>query len=155
MISANCTVDQIAAMIGVLSAGQNCRLGIYADNAGTPYGGALLYDSGNLSVAAIQAVYGTVSSLNLKAGTYWVAIQTSDATQAFFRDSTNFNFAGLANVMMGGCYFDSATFGLATTCPAVTSLVSARPIIMLHVSAWDIDALPSTITCTCHVTYAP
>ena len=58
------------------------RLGIYADNGGTPVGGALIYDSGavNATNTSAQSLVSPVFSQVLSVGLYWLVIVVNSAT---------------------------------------------------------------------------
>ncbi len=72
LIPRNLTIDRIAVEIRTGDAGKIARLGIYRDGTNL-YPGALVIDSGEISVAAIGVVAATVSQALTKE-LYWLAI---------------------------------------------------------------------------------
>lgn len=131
-----CIVDEIDFNLAVLSTGNFIRACIYADNGGTPAGGALLFDSGDISTNATGAKNIAVPDLSLGRGLVWVGLATNDATMAFVRTSSTAFLLSGAKPMMEGCYYTLGTWGaLTATCPTVTQWASSRAVILLHVKA--------------------
>lgn len=75
------TFDRIAIWVGTATPG-NVRLGVYADNGGTPEGGTLLLDSGGLSTSTTGKKEATIN-LTLQPGWYWLCHLPS-ATPSFW-----------------------------------------------------------------------
>jgi hypothetical protein len=129
----NCKVDQISAYIG--SGADRVRLGIYADNGGTPYGGALLVDSGNINAYPDGVkTYAISPAVALPKGTVWVCVLTENNYMVFNRSANAVSYLG---GVMDGCYYALGAWGALTNpCPAVTALASSRPVIVMRVSEW-------------------
>ena len=134
-----CTVNALHFRVLTGSAGQNMRAGIYADNGGTPVGGALLFDSGDVDVTA-AAVYvcAIAPPRSLTRGNYWVCVATQDTVMRFDGASLTTYFTGGAHPNFDGCKYVLGAWGALTNpCPAVTVDSTARPSITLHVVSWD------------------
>jgi hypothetical protein len=130
------SILKISVYCSNLSAGQNCRIGLYGDMGGTPVGGRLLFETGNISVAAVGTKTGTPAppisvGQGLKA---WLALATSDNVQNFFRQSSQ-PFLDSAGVqVLDGCYYALGGWGvLDNPCPAVTADGNARVCACLKV----------------------
>lgn len=74
------TLDRLCYVCGI--AAGNVRLGIYADNAGLPDGGALLADTGSLA-AVLNNDGKAIANIQLGPGLIWVAFQNDGALSAF------------------------------------------------------------------------
>jgi len=134
-VAENCKVDQISVNINTASAGMRIRIGVYADNGGTPQGGALLVDSGDIDVSTTGTkTYAISPAVNLVKGTVWVCVLTEDAVMAFNRSAGTASYLG---GVMDGCYYTLDAWGALTDpCPAVTALATSRPVIVMRVSEW-------------------
>jgi hypothetical protein len=124
-------ITELAFNIATLSAGQNMKLSIWADNNKSPYGGALLYESANISTAATGAFQVNITNVWVTGQVVWVGVTTSDATMAFTRASATSMFPSTsAYKMWDGCVFTSTSWDLPSTCPSVSQNVSSRPVIV-------------------------
>jgi hypothetical protein len=107
------------------------KLSIWADNNKSPYGGALLYESANISTAATGAFQVNITNVWVTGQVVWVGVTTSDATMAFTRASATSMFPSTsAYKMWDGCVFTSTSWDLPSTCPSVSQNVSSRPVIV-------------------------
>lgn len=132
-----CVLDKIMINIAVASAGKNCRLALNADNGKSPYGGALLFDSGDISVGTIGPKSATLPDIQVNRGIVWVAIATEDATQAFARGPAGVDISALSYPMLNGCYYTLGAWGpLTNPCPVVTMNISTRPLVVLGIKRW-------------------
>jgi hypothetical protein len=124
-------ITELTFNIATLSAGQNMKLSIWADNDKSPYGGALLFESANISTAATGGFGVNITNIWVTTQVIWVGVTTSDATMAFARASTTSVFPSTsAFKMWDGCYFTMTSWELPSTCPSVTQSGYARPIIV-------------------------
>jgi len=132
------TVDEALFRCHVASAGQNFRVGINADNGGTPTDGAVLFDSGNISASPARNITVPIPPLALTRGIVWVALATSDNVMQFIRDVTQTFVAATALFpMFEGCAYIMGAWGpLTNPCPAVAQY-QIRPVIFLHVASID------------------
>jgi len=134
------TVDAIISRITVASALMNFRQCIYADNGGTPQGGALLFDSGDILSAANTAFRTAFAPIQLPRGLVWVGIATQDGVITFIRalNVSTWMPAGSAQPMMDSCFYTMGGWGALTNpCPVVTQDSTARPSILLHIVSID------------------
>lgn len=104
------------------SAGANIRLGVYQAHDplyenDTPHTAPLLYDSGNISAATSGLKeHGVATAFTIKAGMFWMALETEDATMAYRRLSAT--VASPAGEDIFGCFYDLGSFGALTNpCP--------------------------------------
>jgi hypothetical protein len=134
------TIDGLAAEITTGTTG-NVRFCIYAPNA-TGYPGALIYDSGTITVTA-PAVKNPTISLVLKPGMYWKGYITDTAnTFRAIGNATLYSGIGfpstLGNNTCGVCYSTALAFGAFTDpFPAGASVITIAtlnvfPIIALR-----------------------
>jgi len=134
------TVDAFISRITTFSAGMRFRQCMYADNGGTPQGGALLFDSGDILSAANTTFRTAFASIQLPRGIVWVGLATEDAVMTFVRGVTNLIMlpAGSSQPMMEGARFNMGAWGAPTNpCPAVASDPAARPAVLLHIVSID------------------
>jgi hypothetical protein len=107
------------------------RLGLYADNGGTPQGGALLADSGNIG-ANVVAVHNFTfpAPISVRKGVpVWAALEAENATMAFLLcQAERDGFIEIGAEMMGGCnYVRGGGFGALTDpCPVVAAQHNTR-----------------------------
>ncbi len=112
------------------------RLGLYRDIEGTPAGGALVVDSGNIAADSLGVrVFTFTNPVFLEAGMIWGALETQDAIVAFNRHSGQ---PGLTDVgserLAGGRYDRGGGFGALTDpCPAVTSDTATNFLTRLRI----------------------
>lgn len=134
------TIDEIQIFLETGSSGKSCRIGLYKDNGGTPNGGALLYDSGNISVATAGALVVNPTPIALTKGIVWAAVASEDTVQAFSADTGTYmplKSTG-SHPMFGGCRYDLGTFGALTDpCPTVTQDLYGRILFFVHVASVD------------------
>jgi hypothetical protein len=133
------TVSAMTMRIYTASSGANIRLVLYADNGGTPAGGAVLGESGNISITTggikLFTFAAPISITNTWA---WVGLQTPDTTCAFSRGSDIAWWTEVGSEFLNGCSYDLADLGVFTDpCPAVTARPSARFNCWLRLDSWD------------------
>jgi hypothetical protein len=135
LVPENCKVDRISIYMSTASSGKRIRLGVYADNNGSPYWSPLLVDSGDIDVSATGTkTYAISPAVALPKGIVWVCVLTEDATMAYFRSANAVSYLGWA---MDGCYYDLGAWGALTNpCPVITTSAASRPVIVMRVSEW-------------------
>ncbi len=103
-------------------------LGLYADNGGTPAGGALLVGPSQQFDATLAQidVYTFASPITLQAGFVWAALQTADATINFRKTGGAPSFAEVGSETLGGCHYVGSALTLTNPCPAVTLNLNAN-----------------------------
>lgn len=117
--------------------GTSLRLGLYADNGGTPVGAAVLVQSGNIAADSAVVKSFTFTPITVPAGYVWAALETADATIQFRRFSTIALWNEVGSEMTKGCFYDRGSFGdLTSPCPAVTSSLAASFAAALRVDAF-------------------
>lgn len=128
------TIDTLAVSLSTTGAG-SARLGIYADNGGTPAGGALIVDGGSASFAADPATK-TISQALTK-NLYWLAMLCTTAggnARAWTVNTFLFGYTGVTGTgPTGWSHYQAAGVAggvLPSTCPAVTGQTSNPPRLM-------------------------
>lgn len=130
IVTAQHTFTALGVQCTTLGTAPVVRMGIYADNGGTPVGGALVLDAGTVAVGAIGNVTIAINE-PLAPGLYWlVAVQVSATAGASFnRAGGSFslpplgtNAPSVAGVDAPGFISTATTFigGLPATFPAAT-----------------------------------
>ena len=119
------TFVAIGINIGTAGTASSARLGVYADNGGTP--GALLLDAGTVATTATGAATIAIS-LALTPGTYWLAcVQVAGTANAVCRGAietevspTGYAAAGIADTASTGMLTTASTYtgALPTPFPA-------------------------------------
>lgn len=137
----NCLVSRMnLRIIGAGAGGTNLRIGIYADNGGTPEGGALLETSADIDATnAVVAVFTFATPRSFDRGiSAWIALLTEDAVVDFLRANNSGLLTEEAGEVITGCRFQAAAFpALDDPCPAVTVDNAVRMNAMLRVDRWD------------------
>lgn len=122
------TISQMTCNIIVAGAGGTfLRLGLYADNGGSPLGGALLFDSGNINAAVTGPVNAAfpVPLARPKGVSTWAAIITNSALQLAICQ-TRLGLVEVGAEMMNGCDYAQAFGAFTNPCPAVAAEDEAR-----------------------------
>lgn len=109
-------------------ASTNFRLGFYADNGGTPAGGALLETSGDIDATGTGPGEFTLSTARrFERGITWAALITEDALIDFSRSNSTLFFTEIGNEDMRSCRYQAASpVEFDDPCPAVTGDGIAR-----------------------------
>mgnify|MGYP001566861339 CR=1 FL=1 len=120
------TISRITVNVNSSAAsGNSLRLGLYEDNGGTPAGARLLEDSGNIAADTTGVkVFILPSPRALRAGIYWIALETEAAVTAHIsRNGTLPVLSEVGSERMGGGFFDRAGgYGpFPSPCPTVES----------------------------------
>lgn len=132
-----CTLDELYYRLAVQSVSKHTRFGGYADKGGTPVGGTLYFDTGDiLTETALQKLASITPNVVINRGLVWIAQETEDTTMQFWRGTSNSYMPNAALApMMDSCYFDLSPYGaLPDPCPTVSS-TSIRMAIVLHVAS--------------------
>lgn len=133
-VSQPVTVDGISYVVGATSAG-NVTVGIIGPvtaTGDTAAGGAVLVQSASTAQGtATTAQLVSLTATQLTAGVYYAALEGSDVTGTYARQSNQAQGLGLVQ------YYDRAGgYGaLTATTPAVTDTGSAAPGLRLRISA--------------------
>lgn len=129
------TFNRIGIRVATGATGK-IRLGVYSDNGGTPTGGGLLLDSGEIDTAVAEDKE-VVINLTLAAGWYWLAIFSN--TTATLRglgavsSPALLGFTGVNVTSLHNRASITATYGpLPNPCPAVTLESGTVYLIMLR-----------------------
>lgn len=106
----------------------NITVGIYAEIAGTPAGGALIVESASIAQSGINDFQTfPIATTYLPAGAYYIACELSSATGVIAASPTFRLF-----VNQGYRYARSGGYGALTDpCPAVTSDTAVIPAMVL------------------------
>ncbi len=129
------TFNRISVQVISAAAGK-VRLGVWADNGGTPAGGALLQDSGELDTAVTGAKEATIN-LTLQPSWYWLAI-LSNAGAAFLvkvagDTPTNLGLAAIGYTAISTRADATYTYAaLPNPCPPVTLVNGTVYLIFLR-----------------------
>ena len=131
------TINEAYFWLATASAGQNARIGLYADNGNTPVDGRLLYDSGNIGTGVVGLKGGVMAPLNLPRGLVWAALATSDGVMSFYRESAS-AWCALSIPNFDGCHYTLGAWGALTNpCPAVNANANAKQVMFFHVASID------------------
>jgi len=127
------TIDCICVPLSGTVAG-NMRVGVYADNAETPAGGALLVESASVAKAGTyrrQEV--AIADLLIEAGLYWLAVQSDEATTILLAEHNAFAIGG---TLEGKQYDRGGGYGAFTNpCPAVVAASNATVILSARIKS--------------------
>lgn len=123
------TISQLTCEITVAGgAGTFLRLGLYEDNGGTPVGGALLFDSGNIDANVIATINAVIAPAlaRQKGISTWAALITDSALLTVRRCHSEIGFNEVGAEMMNGCTYNQAFGAFADPCPAVAADAAVR-----------------------------
>lgn len=131
------TFSRIDTAIQVLGGvGTHLRLGLYADNGGTPVGGALLFDSGDIAADSNAKKDTPISpGVAVPMGLVWAALETNDATIKFAAHNNNSTWTDQGTEALNSCFFNQVYGALPNPCPAVTINEFNRWIFYLRIAA--------------------
>lgn len=133
VVEKNCRVDQIVYVSGGTAAG-SATVGIYGpiSTRETPDGAALLVESSSTAQSGTNTPQPiSITETTLVPGLYYVALEGSDATGTYMRNTNQTQVTGF------GAYYDrGGGYGALTNpCPATTATGSALPGIKLRIVA--------------------
>ena len=134
------TISRLSIHITGSGAGStNLRIGLYADNGGTPDGGALLEESADIAADVVGVKVFTLSTpRELGRGvSAWLALITEDAVVDFTRCTSNDILTEVGSEQIRSCSYSAAAFpALDDPCPTVTNRDEARILGHTRVDKW-------------------
>jgi len=123
------TISRMTCNINVAGGvGTFLRLGLYADNGGTPVGGALLYDSGNIDANVTGPINALIAPAlaRPKGVSTWAAFITDSALLKIVICPNYTGFIEIGAEMMNSCTYAQAFGAFTNPCPAVGAAQWAR-----------------------------